>query len=138
LLRAEILAAADAEYVTVVVPAPDFKVWRTKYVQAQLRQQLGRSVQTNTDQQTILMWITEDCFVDRVTAFYFSIDYFKTERCFRNAVDLAGEVSAFIVKKCFSVGHEKLQVADLRGVDRWIVHLSDASLIERVPNAAGS
>src|SRR5262249_24382056 len=120
LLRAKIFAGSDMEYVTVVVPAADFKVRRTKHVHAQLRQQFRRSFQTNAHQQAVLMCVTEDRLVDCVTALFLSIDYFKTERCFGNTVDLAYKVTALIVKKGFPISDAELQVADLWRVDGWV------------------
>jgi hypothetical protein len=46
--------------------------------------------------------------MDCVAAFFLAIGYFKPERRFGKAVDLAVEVPAFIVKKSFAVSYEEL------------------------------
>jgi hypothetical protein len=67
------------------------------------------------------MWITKDRFVDSVTPFLLSIDDLESERRFRNAVNLSNKIPPLIVEERLSVGNQELEVANLRGVDRWII-----------------
>jgi len=84
------------------------------------------------------MWIPDDRFVDCITAFFLPIYYFKPERRFGDAINLADKIPALIVEKSLAIGYEKLQVTDLRRVNGRLINLSDASVIQRVPHAAGS
>jgi hypothetical protein len=84
------------------------------------------------------MWITKDRFVDGVAPFLLSIDDLESERRFRNAVNLSDKIPPLIVEERLSVGNQELEVANLRGVDRWIIDFGYTCLIECVPHTARS
>jgi hypothetical protein len=83
------------------------------------------------------MRVSKDGLVDAVAALLLSSDNFKTEGRFRNAIDLSDKVSALVVKKAFAVGDQKLQVADLRRIDRRVINLGDTPVVVRIPDATG-
>src|SRR5215510_11291830 len=87
------------------------------------------------NQETGLVRVAQDGFVDAVTTVTLGVDDIEAERRLGDAVDLAIEIPAFVVKERFTVGKQELQVTNLRRVDGWIVNLGYASVIECVPDS---
>jgi hypothetical protein len=75
--------------------------------------------------------------VNRVAALLLPLGDLESERCFRNAVNLTNEIPTLIVEEALTIGEQKLQVADLRRVNRRVIDLGYAAVVERVPDSTG-
>ena len=89
-------------------------------------------------EKAVLVRVAKNRFVDAVTALLLPVRNFKPEGRFRNAIDIPDKVPALIVKKILTIGDQELQITDLWRIDGWVIHLGHTTVIERVPDAAGS
>ena len=89
-------------------------------------------------QKTVLMRVSKNRLVDGVTAFLLPVRRLEAKRRSGTTIDVSNKVPAFVVKKTLAVSDQELQIADLRRIDGRVIHLGHTSVIERVPDAAGS
>src|SRR6185369_7417468 len=100
------------------------------------RQQVWWSLETCVYKKTVLMRVSQNRFVDAVTAFLLPIDDVESERGFRYAIDFAKEVPALVMEESFAIRYQELQITNLRRVDGWVINLRHAAVVERVPDVA--
>jgi hypothetical protein len=88
------------------------------------------------NEQPIPIGVAQDCFVKCVAPFLLAVCYFKSERCFGDAIDFRSKVPPFIMKESFAIGEEELQVTYLRSVNCGIVDFGYTTGVERLPHSA--
>jgi len=125
LVRNQDSACFEISYFRVVVPAADAHVWRGQNIELQLVFETRAGNELGAHQNTVLVRIANDCFLQRVAAIAVAALHVEAQCCFRYALGRRAHAAALIVEERLTIANQKLNVANLRRIDGWIINFGE-------------
>ena len=136
LVRGQELVADDPRQVSVVTPSADAQMRREQDVEVEFFEQLRVALEPRVDQQRRLMRIGDDFLEQMIAAVGRVADDLHAESGVADVLGGGVEIAAFLVEESLAVGDEKLEVADLRLIDRRKINLVQDAGRGREPQPA--
>ena len=138
LLGHQNLPASGLGDVPAVLPAAHVEVRREEREEPELRQHSLVALQPRTDEDARLVWIGNHLLDDAIAARPIGVDEPHPEGVLVDRLHAGLEVAALVMEEVLTVGHQVLQVADLRSIDGGVVDLVQDAGGDREPDAAAS